>query len=101
MAKRSLKNEKLLENVTHDGKKRWKVYLALFIILTGIAVATLISLEILTQDQVDAWVVQVGVTVTALFGLAGTLLAMLNPEKNYTPPEVPSEWETGVPPSEQ
>ena len=76
------KNEKLLENTTVGGRKRWKVYLALFIILAGIAVATLISIGVISQDQVDAWVVQVGITVTALFGLAGTLLALLNPEKD-------------------
>lgn len=81
------KNEKLLENTTEGGRKRWKVYLALFIILAGIAVATLISIGIISQEQVDAWVVQVGITVTALFGLAGTLLALLNPEKRQDAPQ--------------
>ena len=76
---------KLLDNATEGGRKRWKVYLALFIILAGIVVATLISIGVITQDQVDAWVVQVGITVTALFGLAGTLLALLHPEKRADP----------------
>ena len=95
------KHEKLLENTTEDGRKRWKIYLAIFLILAGIAVATLITIGIIDQEQFDAWVVQVGITVTALFGLAGALLALLNPEKNYTPPKEVVHRETGVPPSEQ
>ena len=72
---------KLLDNATVGGRKRWKIYLAIFLILAGIVVATLITIGIIGQEQFDAWVVQVGITVTALFGLAGTLLALLNPEK--------------------
>lgn len=75
------RKEKLLENTTQGGRSRWKVYLAVAVVLAGIAIATLISLGMLSQDDVEAWIMQVVVSVTALVGLIGTLLALFNPEK--------------------
>lgn len=82
--------EKLTENVTEGGRKRWRIYLLLFLVLAGVIVATLISFNVISQDQFDAWVVQVGITVPALLGMGGTLLALLNPEKKKddVPPAV-------------
>lgn len=90
------RKEKLLENTTQGGRSRWKVYLGVAVVLAGIAIATLISLGMLSQDDVEAWIMQVVVTVTALVGLIGTLLAMFHPEKKRpqdlnVAPQVPNE----------
>lgn len=76
--------EKLTENVTPEGYKRWKFYFAIVVVLAGILVGTLITLGTIDQDQVDAWVVAVVASITAFLGLAGTIRALLNPEKRDT-----------------
>lgn len=76
--------EKLTENVTPEGYKRWKFYFAIVVVLAGILVGTLITLGAIDQDQVDAWVVAVVASITAFLGLAGTIRALLNPEKRDT-----------------
>lgn len=76
--------EKLTENVTPEGYKRWKFYVAVAVVLAGLLIATLITVGVIEQEQFDAWVVAVGVSITALIGLAGTIRALLNPEKRDT-----------------
>lgn len=77
--------EKLTENVTPEGYKRWKFYFAIAIVLAGVVVGTLITLGFIQQEQVDAWVVAVVASITGLLGLAGTIRALLNPEKRSEP----------------
>lgn len=92
----------LLANTTEAGRKRWKVYLGVALILVGLVVATVIWLGFITEEDFNKWVILVGVVTTAIFGLAGNVLALLNPEKITPPPrEEVIHRETGIPPSEQ
>lgn len=79
--------EKLLDNVTHEGKKRWTFYLTLAVILAGIIVATIIWLGFISEEDFDRWIVLVAAVVPALLGLLGNIRALLHPEKRHYPVE--------------
>ena len=83
------------KNLNKQGKQRFVVYLLLAAVILGIAVATLISLGVLTEEGFNSWVVLVGLTVPALLGIVSNILALFNIEK--APDQQPVEMSQGGP----
>lgn len=64
--------------VIHSGNTRTAIYVGAAIVAAGAVAATLISLGLLSHEQIDAWMQSVVTIVTGIVSTGALILAALN-----------------------
>lgn len=64
--------------IIHNGGTRAAIYVGAAIVLAAGVIATLISIGLLSHEQIDAWLQSVVTIVTGLVGTGALILAALN-----------------------
>lgn len=72
--------------IIKSGNKRYLTYIAAGVVMLAAIVATLITMGLFTIDDVNNWIALVVTLVVAIVGLAQSILAAFNTDRDETPP---------------